>query len=63
MKRNARGLATRHPIVPWLFLLPAIAVFVTFKFVPMLRGLEMSFYQVHFGADWQWVGLENFERA
>jgi multiple sugar transport system permease protein len=63
IKRNAHGLATRHPLVPWLFLLPAIVLFVTFKFVPMLRGLEMSFYQVQFGSDWQWVGLENFERA
>lgn len=62
-QRKARGLHTRHPAVPWLFLLPAIVLFALFKFVPMLHGLQMSFYQVHFGADWQWVGLENFERA
>lgn len=63
MKRNARGLATSNAIAPWLFLLPALALFVTFKFVPMLRGLEMSFYQVQFGSEWEWVGLDNFRRA
>ncbi|MET3598414.1 carbohydrate ABC transporter permease [Martelella mangrovi] len=50
-------------IVPWLFLAPALIVFTWFKFVPIVRGLIMSFYKVKFiGAD-QWVGLANFERA
>ncbi len=33
MKRNARGLATRHPIVPWLFLLPAIALLLVARWL------------------------------
>jgi multiple sugar transport system permease protein len=48
---------------PWLYLAPAIVVFVMFKFVPMLKGLEMSFYKVNFGGVNEWVGLANFERA
>ncbi|QQM33037.1 sugar ABC transporter permease (plasmid) [Martelella lutilitoris] len=50
-------------IIPWLFLAPALIVFTWFKFVPIVKGLFMSFYKVKFiGAD-QWVGLANFERA
>jgi multiple sugar transport system permease protein len=63
MKSELSNGATRRALVPWLFLLPAIALFVTFKFVPMVKGLEMSFYQVNFGSDWQWVGFDNFVRA
>ncbi len=47
--------------VPWLFLAPALLVFTYFKFIPMLRGLEMSFYRVNLGAPNEWIGLENFE--
>lgn len=49
-------------IVPWLFLAPALIVFTWFKFVPVVKGLIMSFYKIKFvGAD-QWVGLANFKR-
>ncbi|PIP00275.1 Binding-protein-dependent transport systems inner membrane component [uncultured Pleomorphomonas sp.] len=49
-------------IVPWLFLAPALVVFTWFKFVPVVKGLVMSFYKIKFtGAD-QWVGLANFQR-
>ncbi|WP_176086519.1 sugar ABC transporter permease [Martelella sp. HB161492] len=55
--KNARWL------IPWLFLAPALIVFTWFKFIPIIKGLIMSFYKVKFvGAD-QWVGLANFERA
>jgi multiple sugar transport system permease protein len=60
---RSQNSSLRRACVPWLFLLPALALFVLFKFVPMARGLEMSFYQVNFGSDWEWVGLENFQRA
>ncbi|WP_370676153.1 carbohydrate ABC transporter permease [Pleomorphomonas sp. PLEO] len=49
--------------VPWLFLAPALLFFTWFKFVPIIRGLYMSFFKVKFtGAD-QWVGLANFQHA
>ncbi|MBD8892211.1 carbohydrate ABC transporter permease [Roseibium litorale] len=49
--------------VPWLFLAPALIFFTWFKFVPIVKGLIMSFYQVKFiGAD-RWIGFANFERA
>lgn len=50
-------------IIPWLFLTPALIVFTWFKFVPIIKGLMMSFYKVKFIGDDQWVGLANFERA
>lgn len=49
-------------ILPWLFLLPALLTFAWFKFIPMFKGLEMSFYKVNFGSESQWVGLDNFAR-
>lgn len=53
----------RPAFVPWLFLLPALAIFSWFKFYPMMRGLWMSFFDVQFYADSEWIGLENFRRA
>jgi len=49
--------------VPWLFLAPALSAFAWFKFVPMLKGLELSFYKVNFAREHEWVGLANFMRA
>ncbi|MDN3722433.1 hypothetical protein QW131_32355 [Roseibium salinum] len=35
--------------IPWLFLAPALIFFFTwFKFVPIIKGLIMSFYEVKF---------------
>jgi multiple sugar transport system permease protein len=50
-------------LIPALFLAPALSVFAFFKFIPMLRGLEMSLYKVNFGAPNEWVGLDNFRRV
>ena len=48
---------------PWVYLAPALLLFGVFKFVPVLKGLEMSFYKVQFGGTNEWVGLGNFERV
>lgn len=50
-------------IVPWLFLAPALLFFTWFKFVPIIRGLYMSFFKVKFAGTDQWVGLANFQHA
>ena len=49
--------------MPALFLAPALLVFTWFKFIPMARGLQMSFYEVNFGSESRWVGLDNFRRV
>ncbi|MCO6179496.1 carbohydrate ABC transporter permease [Ciceribacter sp. RN22] len=53
----------RVALVPWLFLAPALVIFTWFKFYPMLSGFIMSFYDVQFYSDSEWIGLDNFARA
>jgi len=48
---------------PWWFLAPALLIFLYFKFIPMARGVQMSFYKVSFGDADEWVGLDNFVRV
>lgn len=50
----------KRVLTPWLFLAPALVVFTWFKFIPMIQGMVMSFYQVNFGQPNEWVGLSNF---
>lgn len=44
----------------WLFLAPALLLFVYFKFVPMFAGLKMSFQEVQPFLGNRWIGLENY---
>lgn len=48
---------------PWLFLAPALLIFAWFKFLPMARGLQLSFYKMNFNGPDEWVGLKNFARV
>ena len=62
-------MAIRRPssrierLAPWLFLAPALLVFTWFKFIPMAKGLVMSFHKVRFGSPDVYVGWSNFERV
>jgi multiple sugar transport system permease protein len=49
--------------IPALFLVPALFIFTWFKFIPMVKGLQMSLYKVNFGSPSEWVGLANFQRV
>ncbi|MBN8504841.1 MAG: sugar ABC transporter permease [Burkholderiales bacterium] len=53
----------RAALMPALFLAPALLVFTWFKFIPMARGLQMSLYEVRFGEESRFVGLDNFRRV
>lgn len=53
----------RDPTVAWLFLAPALLIFTLFKFVPMVRAVQMSFYEVRPFLGDRWVGLENYHRV
>jgi multiple sugar transport system permease protein len=53
----------RRNMVPWLFLAPALLVFAWFKFLPMIKGLVLSFYKMNFRGPDEWVGLANFARV
>lgn len=52
----------RFDVVPWLFLAPALILFLYFKFIPMGQGLKMSFYEVRTYLGDRWVGLENYRQ-
>ena len=49
--------------MPWLFLAPALLVFATFSFWPILRGAYMSFFRVRPYRGNQWIGGDNFRRT
>ncbi len=52
----------RFDVVPWLFLAPALILFLYFKFIPMGNGLKMSFYEVRTYLGDRWVGGENYQQ-
>ncbi|MGN5635989.1 carbohydrate ABC transporter permease [Streptomyces sp. AC154] len=63
------GGATGHPgrsrrsgrwWTPWLFLAPALILFLYFKFIPMANALTMSFQEVQPYLGNKWVGTENY---
>ncbi|MEU1493820.1 sugar ABC transporter permease [Streptomyces sp. NPDC005776] len=45
---------------PWLFLAPALLLFLYFKFIPMASALTMSFQEVQPYLGNKWVGTENY---
>jgi multiple sugar transport system permease protein len=47
-------------ITAYLFLLPAIVLFATFAWYPILRAIEMSFQEVQLTGQSTWVGLDNY---
>src|SRR5690348_14923696 len=59
--RRARLRTLRRHAVSYAFLLPAIGLFVAFKYYPMLLALKLSFAKLTLQGD-EWVGLANFQR-
>jgi multiple sugar transport system permease protein len=55
-----RRTAWTRALLPWFFLLPALILFAVFKFVPMVRAIEMSFHEVRPYLGDQWVGMANY---
>ncbi|MEV0270269.1 sugar ABC transporter permease [Hamadaea sp. NPDC050747] len=51
----------RSPVVPWLFLAPALILLFYFKYLPMADGLRMSFYEVRGYLGDQWAGGRNYQ--
>ncbi len=56
--RWRRALA--HNLPAYLFLLPAILLFATFSWYPILRGFVISFQRIDLINPPAWVGLANF---
>ncbi|RMI12713.1 carbohydrate ABC transporter permease [Cellulomonas triticagri] len=61
--RAAGARAThRWRFVPWLMLLPGLAVVITFIVLPFGNTLRLAFTDATLLRPGRWVGLENFER-
>jgi multiple sugar transport system permease protein len=50
----------RSALTPWLFLAPALILFVYFKLLPLLQSIKMSFYEVRPYLGDRYVGLGNY---
>src|SRR6266545_1349473 len=57
-----RMYRVRGYAVAWLFLLPALLLFTYFKFIPMARAVQLSFYEVLYKGD-VWVGNANYREV
>ncbi|MET7467082.1 sugar ABC transporter permease, partial [Nonomuraea sp. NPDC005501] len=58
-RRRPKRARRRGTLVAWAFLSPALLLFLYFKFIPMAKGLVMSFQEIRY-IDSSWVGLDNY---
>jgi alpha-1,4-digalacturonate transport system permease protein len=61
VRRMRRRLPARK-IAPYLFVLPNLAIFLTFTIWPALNGLNISLYDSSNGRTFTYVGLDNYSR-
>jgi len=59
-RRRRRGLRQSPTLLAWLFLAPALILFTYFKYLPMLQGARMSFFNVRPYLGDLPVGLGNY---
>lgn len=52
----------REAMVGLLFVLPALLLFLAFRFGPAIAGLLLSFFNYSPGGPLDWTGLDNFRR-
>ncbi len=57
---NLRAALPRQ-LTAYLFLLPALATFALFAWMPIVNSIQMSFQDVQLGGTATWAGLDNFE--
>jgi multiple sugar transport system permease protein len=62
VRRRHRRRLTGSTFTPWLFLLPAVLIFIVFKYLPMIEGVRLSLYQVRPFLGDLWVGFDNYAR-
>jgi multiple sugar transport system permease protein len=59
------SLKTQKKLIPILFIVPGLLLFLIFQIYPLLKGLQMSFYdwQIMPGKVSKFIGLDNYIRA
>jgi multiple sugar transport system permease protein len=60
--RVARVLARREARVALLFVLPALLLFIVFRFGPTIAGVALSLFDYDITGEIAWRGLDNFQR-
>ncbi|MCX3290364.1 sugar ABC transporter permease [Streptomyces sp. NEAU-H22] len=60
--RRARVIG-KKAVLPWLFLAPGLLLALVFKFLPMGKGVWLSFFEVRPFLGDKWVGLDNYTRV
>ena len=61
-RRRRKRLRAGPAVIAWTFLAPALILFTYFKFLPMLQGLKMSFYEVRPYLGDRYVGWANYQQ-
>ncbi|WP_308798596.1 carbohydrate ABC transporter permease [Agromyces silvae] len=61
-RRRSFGSRLREPATAFLFVLPMLALFVVFRFVPIFGAAGMSFTDFRLNGEFEFIGIENYER-
>ncbi|HET9138456.1 sugar ABC transporter permease [Actinophytocola sp.] len=61
LRRHRRPRSVSDNLVAYAFLAGGLVCFALFSWYPLVRGVLLSFQQVNFVTDPEWVGLDNFE--
>jgi multiple sugar transport system permease protein len=56
-----KSVRWRGSLIAWLFLAPALLLFLYFKFIPMFVGLWKSLFKVQTFLGDEWVGFQNYQ--
>jgi ABC-type sugar transport system permease subunit len=51
----------RRSLIAWAGLLPALAILVTYRLIPLLWNVRLSFQNMSYTGETTWVGLENYQ--
>jgi ABC-type sugar transport system permease subunit len=51
----------RRSLIAWAGLVPALAILVTYRLIPLLWNVRLSFQNMTYTGETTWVGLENYE--
>lgn len=59
------SLRTQRRVIPYFFLIPGVAFFLIFQLYPIIKGLQMSFYNwsIMPGKPSVFIGLQNYVQA
>lgn len=58
-----KAVLGKKAVLPWLFLAPGLLLALVFKFLPMGKGVWLSFFDVRPFLGDKWAGLDNYTRV